>query len=210
MKPKMAAALFCSVALSAGAAHAQTYTVDKVTITGSKTVPTADLLAAIQEHKGSKVTKDEIIADQDAITNVLHKANVVGGIKTSMASKPGNHIEVVFALDDQGAQAPVITKVAPKLHAETFAGNVFESTANLQAAAALNPGDSLSNDKIAAAQKALVALYAAAKAPVSVSVGVDFKTVSPGLVDVVWTIVETKAKKKRRNTEDEGGQKLEQ
>ncbi len=48
---------------------------------------------------------------------------MVGGIKTSMASKPGNHIEVTFALNDQGVEAPVVTKVAPKLHQEVFAGN---------------------------------------------------------------------------------------
>jgi hypothetical protein len=31
-----------------------------------------------------------------------------------------------------------------------------------------------------------------------------------GKVDLLWHVVETKAKKKKRNTEDEGGQQLDQ
>ena len=127
--------------LLAGAASAETtYIVDKVTITGSTTVPPEKLYAAIQEHKGSAVTQADIVADQDAITKVLGASNVVGGIKTTMSAKSNKHIEVVFAVEDHGAQAPVVTKIAPKLHAELFDGNKSVSSDKLAAAAGLNPG----------------------------------------------------------------------
>ena len=203
------ALLLGGVLLSATMASAETtYIVDKVTITGSTTVPTEKLYAAIQEHKGSSVTQADIVADQAAITKVLGAANVVGGIKTSMAAKSNKHIDVVFAVEDHGAQAPIVTKVAPKLHAEEFDGNKSVSSDKLMAASALNPGDDLSNEKIAAAQVAIVGAYKAAKLPINVSVSAETRVVSQGRVDVLWHVVETKGKKKR-DTED-AGQKLEQ
>ncbi len=206
---RFGALLLGGALISAGAAWAETtYVVDKVTITGSTTVPPEKLYAAIQEHKGSTVTQADIVADQDAITKVLGAANVVGGIKTSMAAKSNKHIDVVFAVEDHGAQAPIVTKVAPKLHAELFDGNKSISTDKLAAAAGLHPGDDLSNDKIAAAEAAIGAAYKAAKLPVNVTVSGETKVVSQGQVDVTWRVAETKIKKKR-DTED-AGQKLDQ
>ena len=202
---RLSALLLCSTLLAGGAAYADTtYVVDKVTITGSKTVPTQTLLDSIQTHKGSHVTQADIVADQDTITKVLGKANVVGGIKTSMATKSNKHIEVTFAVDDQGAQAPTVTHITPKLHAEIFSGNVAIPTDKLAAAAGLNPGDELTNAKIAAAQKAIIAAYAAAKLPVDVTVGAETTTTpTKGQVDVTWKIVETKSKKKNHHTDDD-------
>ena len=48
--------LLAGMVLGASSAWADTtYVVDKVTITGSKSVPTAKLLGAIREQKGSRV-----------------------------------------------------------------------------------------------------------------------------------------------------------
>lgn len=209
MRHTISTLLLGSTLLAAPAAWAETtYIVDQVIINGSKTVPTEKLLAAISEHAGSRVTQADIVADQDAILKVLGAANVVGGIQTSMRNKPKNHIDVIFAVNDQGAQAPIVTKVAPKLNAETFVGNASIPSDKLAAAAGLNPGDDLSNEKVAAAQQAILAVYKAAKLPLSINLSGATKVVSGGKVDVIWTIVETKAKKKK-NTDDEG-QKLDQ
>ena len=199
----------CTAAvLASQAALADTsYIVDKVTITGSRTVPVETLYAAIGEHKGSTVTQADIVADQDKILKVLGDANVGGGIKTSMASR-GKHIEVTFAITDTGKQAVVVTKVAPKLHAEMFDGNKSIPTDKLTAASGLSVGQDLSNEKIAAAQQAIIGAYKAAKLQVNVQVTGENRSVSPGQVDVLWHVAETKGKKKR-NTEDEG-QKLDQ
>jgi outer membrane protein assembly factor BamA len=205
----MSTLLLGSALLAAPAAWADTtYTVDQVIINGSKTVPTEKLLAAISEHAGSRVTQADIVADQDAILKVLGAANVVGGIQTSMRNKPKNHIDVIFAVNDQGAQAPIVTKVAPKLNTETFVGNAAIASDKLEAAAGLKPGDDLTNEKIGAAQQAILAVYKAAKLPLSIKLSGATRVVAGGKVDVIWTIVETKMKKKK-NTDDEG-QKLDE
>ncbi len=183
-----------SLLLTTAAWAETTYVVDKINIIGSKTVPTEKLYSAIQSHKGSKVTQADIVADQDAISKVLGDANVVGGIKTSMATKSNKHIEVTFAITDQGAQAPVVTHTAPTLHAEIFDGNKSIPSDKLAAASGLNPGDKLNNDKILSAQKAIAAAYTAAKLPVNIALSGDNRTVAPGQVDVTWHIVETKVK----------------
>ena len=204
MKKISAAALLCTTLLAAGAARADTtYVVDKITITGSKTVPTQTILDGLSIHKGSRVTQADIVAGQDDVGNVLKKANVVGGIKTAMRALPKNHVEVIYMIDDQGAQAPVVNHVMPKLHAEIFAGNKALSTDQLRAAAGLTPGQELSNDKISAAQAAIIAAYKAAKKPIDVQVNGNISQSKDGMTDVTWNITETKSKAKARDTRSE-------
>ncbi len=207
MKNLSAAAALCTTLLAAGAARADTtYTVDKITVTGSKTVPTQTILDGLNMHKGSHVTQADIVAGQDDVGNVLKKANVVGSIKTSMRALPKNHVEVIYAIDDQGAQAPVVNHVLPKLHAEIFAGNKVLTTDQLRIAAGLTPGQELSNDKIAAAQKAIIAAYAAAKKPVDVQVSGAISPMSQGQTDITWNIVETKSKAKKKDSRSQDAQ----
>ena len=103
MRQTLFAATLTAAAATSGAAFAQTYTIDKVTISGSKSVPPAQLYAVIKEHPGMKATRDDIVGDQDAITGVLGKANVVGGIKTQLLGpKPNGHYEVTFIVEGPG------------------------------------------------------------------------------------------------------------
>jgi outer membrane protein assembly factor BamA len=189
---------------AASAAQAdQTYLVGKVTITGNKSVPTSQLLAAVQEKPGQRVSVNDIIADRDAISKVLEDAHVQGSVKPSIKTQ-GAKSEVIFAIEDEGIHAPVVTTVAPKLDQEIFQGNVSLSADQLNAASGLKPGEDLSNEKIAAAQQAIVGAYKAAKLPVSVTINGENKKLDNGTYDIVWHITETKTKKKPRDTEDEG------
>ena len=199
-------------ALTAASAHADTiYTVDKVTITGSKTVPTSQLYAVIKEHPGIKATRDDIVGDQNAISAELTKANVAGGIKTQLLGpKPNGHYEVTFIVVDNGAQAPIVTHVAPKLDKQTVDGNVSIPTDKLLAATGLQPGEELTNEKVLGAETAIQGVYKQAKLPVSMTINGSTQAVDGGKVDIMWHIVETKGKKKPRNTDDEGGQKVDQ
>jgi outer membrane protein assembly factor BamA len=190
--------------LAAGAAQAdQTYLVSKVTITGIKSVPASQLYAVVQEKPGQRVSVNDIIADRDAISKVLEDAHVLGSVKPSVKTQ-GAKSEVVFAIEDQGVHAPVVNTVAPKLDQEIFQGNVSLPADKLSAATGLKPGDALSNEKIAAAQQAIVAAYKAAKLPIAVTINGENKKLDNGTYDIVWHITETKAKKKPRDTEDEG------
>jgi len=212
MRQKFFAASLASALTASAAAFAQTYTIDKVTITGSQTVPTANLYAVIKEHPGMKATREDIVGDQDAISAVLGKANVVGGIKTQLLGpKPKTgHYEVTFIIEDKGAQAPVVTHVAPKLGEQIIDGNASIPTDKLIAATGLTPGEDMTNEKVLAAETAIQGVYKAAKLPVSMAISGETKMMDGGKVNVYWHIVETKAKKKKRNTDDEGGQKVDE
>jgi len=209
MRHLVGALLLGTTVLAAPSAWAETtYTVSKVTIVGNTSVPTAQLLAVVQEHPGSKVTVNDIIADRDAISKVLETAHVVGSVKPSIKTQ-GAKSEVVFTVDDQGVQAPVVTKVAPKLDQEIFVGNASIPSDTLAAASGIKPGDELSNEKIAAAQQAIFNTYKTAKLPVSVSISGENKAVPGGKYDVIWHITETKAKKKKKDSDTDDGFKSE-
>ncbi len=211
MRHSTTALLLGATMLAAPAAWAETvYNVAKVTIVGSKTVPNDKLYAVVQEHPGQKVTVNDIIADRDAISKVLEDAHVGGAVKPSVKTT-GTKSEIIFSIEDQGVQAPIVTKVAPKLDAEIFDGNASIPSDKLAAASGLTPGEDLSNDKITAAQVAIVAAYKAAKLPVGINISGENKVVGNGKVDVYWHIVETKAKaKKKKSNGDDEGQSLQQ
>jgi len=210
MRQKFLTATLAAALAAPAAAYAQTYTIDKITITGSKTVPTEKLYAVIKEHPGMKATRDDIVGDQDAISAALSKANVVGGIKTQLLGpKENKHYEVTFIVEDKGAQAPVVTHVAPKLGEQIIDGNKSIPTDKLIAATGLQPGEDMTNEKVLAAETAIQGVYKAAKLPVGMSISGETKMTDGGKVNVLWHIVETKAKKKKRNTDDEEGQKVE-
>ena len=200
-----AAALACAALLaSAGAARADTtYTVDKITITGNKTVSTQALLDGLSFHKGSHVTQADIVAGQEDVSKTLKAANVVGGIKTGMRQLGKSHVEVVYTIDDQGAQAPIVTHVAPVLHAQIFEGNKSIASDKLAAATGLTVGDKMTNDKVAAAQAAIRDAYKAAKLPVNLALSGTTQALAGGQVDVTWHITETKAKRKSHDVEDQ-------
>lgn len=182
----MTATLFTGHALAAD----KVYTVGKVIILGSKTVPVAQLMAVVQEHKGSKVTVNDIIADRDAISKVLESAHVVGSVAPTLATADGIS-DVTFTVDDQGVQAPVVTTVNPKLDAETFVGNIAISSDDLATASGLKPGDELTNAKIATAQLAIQAAYKALKSPVNANISGQNTRLANGTYDVVWHITES-------------------
>ena len=179
---------------------------DRVTITGSRSVPPEQLYAALKEQKGEIVTHDDILADQSTILGMLAKANVGGSIKTSMITKSNGHIEVTFAITDQGVTAPTVTKVAPKLDHQVFTGNVKVTSADLEAVTGLKSGDDLTNAKLSTAQAAIVDLYKKA-GKVNVLVSADPKTVGNGKVEIDWQIAETPPKEapKKKKKDDEGG-----
>jgi outer membrane protein assembly factor BamA len=196
------AALWASSALAED--FTKPHTLDHITITGSKTVPTPDLTAVLQEHPGARVTQDDILADREAIMKVLEAHNVGGAVAIKIATKSDNHhISVEFAVADQGVQAPVVVKVDHHLHQQIFDGNKSVSTETLLASTALKPGQVVTNDTLAASQKAIGAAYAAAKLPVSVTVSGEVKSDDKGQTDITWHITETKVKKKGHETEDD-------
>jgi outer membrane protein assembly factor BamA len=208
MRLALRAVFLGGAALWASSALAEDFTkphvLDHITITGSKTVPTSDLTAVLQERPGAKVVQDDILADREAVMKVLEAHNVGGKVAIRISTKPDNHhILVEFAVEDQGVQAPVVVKVDHHLHQEIFDGNKAVPTETLQAATGLKPGQVVTNDTLAAAQKAIGAAYTAAKVPVNASLSGEVRSDANGQTDIIWHITETKVKKKGHETEDD-------
>jgi outer membrane protein assembly factor BamA len=202
MRPITLLAL-AAVTLTAGPALAQTYTLDKIQINGLKSASPDEMRAALKEKVGTKVTTDDLVADVTVLEKALEAKNVVGSVKVSMANKHNGHIDSIFDVTDNGIQTATITTVSPKLNDQVFTGNNVLTADELTAASGLKPGEELSNDKIKAAQQAMIDAYKASKKPVNVTITGAIKQTG-GTVEVAWTIVETKAKKKPKDTEDQG------
>jgi outer membrane protein assembly factor BamA len=203
MRHSTTALLLGAALLAAPAAWADTtWTLNKVIITGNTSVPTDKLMAVVQEHPGAKITVSDIQADRDAISKVLEDAHVLGAVQPTMKAV-GQKVNIIFAIDDQGVHAPTVTHVSPKLDAEIFEGNAAIPTDKLTAASGLKVGDDMTNEKIQAAQAAILAYYKAAKLPLGVNIAGETKVVGDAKVDVIWHITETKGKKKA-NSDDNG------
>jgi outer membrane protein assembly factor BamA len=200
---RIGALTLLAAALTAGPALAQTtYKLDKINIRGLKSADPAAIAAQLKDQPGAKVTTDDILGDQDQLEKLLETQHITGAIKTSLLNKNNGHVEIIFDVDDQGIAKPVTTTVAPKLKTQIFVGNAKISTDDLQAASGLTPGEELSTDKIVAAQNAIGAIYK--KRDIGVSIQESNVQAADGTVQITWTITEPK-KKKKKNTEDEGG-----
>jgi outer membrane protein assembly factor BamA len=204
MRPITLLAL-AAATLAAGPALAQTSTLDKIQINGLNSASPDEMRAALNEKPGTKVTTGDLVADVSVLEKALEAKHVVGSVKVSMANKHNGHIDSIFDVTDNGIQTATITTVAPKLNDQVFSGNNVLTASDLATASGLKPGDELSNDKIKAAQEALVAAYKASKKPVNVTISGAINQ-KGATVELVWTVVETKAKKKPKNTEDQGFQ----
>jgi outer membrane protein assembly factor BamA len=201
---RIGALTLLATAIAAGPALADSsYTLDKINIRGLKSANPAAIAAQLKDQPGAKVTTDDILGDQDQLEKLLEGQHITGAIKTSLLNKHNGHVEIIFDVDDQGVAKPVTTMVAPKLKTQVFVGNARISADDLQAASGLTPGEDLSTDKIVAAQNAIGAVYK--KRDIGVSIQESNVQAADGTVQITWTITETKAKKKKKNTEDEGG-----
>ena len=201
------AALLSAAALPA---CAQTFVINKIEINGVTSVPVQPLRDALKDKAGDRVTTDDVLADQDQLTKSLEAAHVTGGVKTSLRNYPNGKKDIIFDVADNGVQKPVVTTVALHIAHVTFSGNKYLSSDDLAAAAQMKPGDVVTDKTIQDAEARIGAAY---KKATDVKSQVEGKTniqptityPKPGLVDVVWSFTETaKAKKKTRNTEDEG------
>ncbi len=191
-----------------GAALAQgTWHLDRVIIKGSRSVPASQLYPVLREQPGSAVTKDEILADRDALTDYLQKQHVTGSVNPALVDKHNGHVDVVFNIEDNGIQQPTTVTVAPTLAAQNFVGNRKIDTATLEAATGLKPGDKLSAQMLQDAEQKIGAVYK--QKNIGVQINPQVQQPPGGAVTVTWNITESK-KKMKRNTEDLGGYSTDQ
>lgn len=188
LRAALAASLF-SLSLGAAAFADTTYKIHKIIIKGNKSVATDVLMAKVATQPGSKVGADAISADAKSILEAYQKVPVDVNINATLNPAGSGSYDAVFTLvETASAPPPPPVKVNPKLHVMTFDGNKKIDSDTLAAAAGAKPGDELTNEKVAAMQQAIVAVYKAKN--LGVTVDGENKNNNDGTYDVIWHITE--------------------
>jgi outer membrane protein assembly factor BamA len=210
IKAALVTATVLTAGLTASPAAAQSFKLDKIEINGVTSVPVQPLRDALKEHPGDTVTTDNVLADQDNLEKALESAHVTGGVKTSLRNKANGHKDIIFAVTDTGVAKPVVTTTALHVAHVAFTGNQYMSADDLAAAAQLKPGDVVTDQVLADATAKVAAAYkkasdSKAQQAGKTNVAAQVAYPQPGQVDVTWAFTQTAAaKKKKRNTDDEG------
>jgi len=173
------------------AAHAQatgTFTLSKITFQGNVQVPTSELQAALPIQVGQTIDQAGLQENVAAIGKVYQKHNVGADI-TQRLTTLHKKAMITYIFTEKAPVAPTVTHVGITADHVTVSGNAKVKTADILAAAAIKPGDPLTNDKLQAAQNAISALYK--KANIGSTVSTDWtNTATPQHVDLVFKIVE--------------------
>lgn len=173
---------------AANAAPAGSYTLGKVTFVGNSQVPSGELQSALPIQPGEKIDEAGMSQETDAVEQVYRKHNVGASLSIRKTITPRKVALLTYTFAEQAPVAPTVTHIGITADHVGVAGNKKISTDKILAAANLHPGDTLTNEKIAAAQTAILALYK--KANVGATINSGWTNTTPQHVDLVFTVVE--------------------
>lgn len=189
MKTSTLASLLLGLTAFGASAHAAgTYTLTKVTFSGNAQVPTTELQAALPIQPGQSIDSDGVQQETDAVGEIYKKHNVGASLSARFTVTKNKYATIAYTLAEQAPVAPTVTHVGITVDHVTATGNKQVATADIIAASAIKPGDTVTNEKIAAAQAAIVALYK--KKNVGFTISTDWTNTQPQHVDMVFKIVE--------------------
>jgi outer membrane protein assembly factor BamA len=130
----------------------------KLTVTGNKRVPTADITSAMTLGVGQKVTKADLAANLNAIVDVYRRANVGAGFKQKMTIPHPGQVLIAYIIEEQVAPPPQAAAVL-RVDRVAIEGNKQIKSEAIQSAITLKPGDPLDEAKVSANMQAILALY---------------------------------------------------
>jgi outer membrane protein assembly factor BamA len=183
------ASAFVALPVAAQAQSTASYTLNKVTFEGTAQVPTAELQAALPFQVGQKIDHAALQANMNAVQAVYQKHNVGAGITQRMTVFHKTRADIAYVFEEKAPVAPTVTHVGITADSVAVSGNIKVKTADILAAAGIKPGDSLTNEKIQAAQTAIVALYK--KANIGSSISTDWTNAAQAQhVNLVFKVVE--------------------
>jgi outer membrane protein assembly factor BamA len=163
-------------------------------LSGTKRVDTAALIATLPQHEGDVITPAEIKDDADRIRAVLAARHVHGDMTTATFERDGkgHHIWVVWDvhLVDPLSYAPMHGK--RHFASQSFSGNVRLTTASLTAATGLHDGDVMPDGSVGDARTGIEQAYDAALPGAAVSVKGKVKLRPDNSVVIDWQITEPK------------------
>jgi outer membrane protein assembly factor BamA len=189
LKTVRAAVLAAScVAQVAAAPVPRTYILNGYSLRGVQGVDEDALVATLKHKEGDHITRADITADTDTISKALKERHIEGRLFATIAEKDGR-AWVLF--DFQYPQLPQ-ESAHRWLGAQIFDGNVEISSATLEAATGLKPGDDLPVERVSAARQAILEAYKKAAPGKDVHVGGKIRVTPGGKVELTWRITEAR------------------
>jgi len=190
----LAAALVASCPALAQVAPApapHAYILNGYRLSGAKGVDEDAMIAKLPHHAGERITEADIKADTATLGATLKAQHIDGQLFATMAVKNGR-VWVLFDL--QNLQVQQSSPVAQRrwLGSQIFDGNSKISSAALQSATGLKPGDDLPVERLNAARQAIIEAYRKAAPGADVHVGGKMHITPEGKVEVTWHITEPK------------------
>jgi len=154
-KVSFVAALFSlGTALAAVPQKPPTYILKGYDLSGVHGLNAAKVTAKFKDKPGARITDADIHADTMIVAKELAAHHIGGHLFTSLAEKNG-HVWLIFDVQNAEAQERF-----GQLQSQSFVGASHVSASALAAATGLKEGDQLSQDKLMAARRGVLALYA--------------------------------------------------
>jgi outer membrane protein assembly factor BamA len=154
-------------------------------LSGVKGIDEDALVAKLPHHAGERITEADIKADTATLSAALKAQHIDGQLFATMATKKGT----VWVLFDFQYPQPQQRRW---LGSQIFDGNAKISSAALEAATGLRPGDDLPVERLNAARQAIIQAYQKAEPGADVHVGGKLRITPEGKVQVIWHITEPK------------------
>lgn len=152
-------------------------------------VDTKALEAKLGRKEGARITNSDIAADAQIVGAELKARHAHGKLFTTLAEKHG-HVWIIFDLLDPDAPIRRFWQAPRHLTAQSFQGGGGIPTSDLAAATGLKPGDLLSPEKMAAARRAIIEVYAKALPAKAVTVRGKLQGKETGDLALTWVITQ--------------------
>jgi outer membrane protein assembly factor BamA len=179
------AAVLTAIATASNARHAPTYILNGYSLSGIPGVNGSELEAKLKHKPGARITAADVNADQAIIAKELQARHIGGALVATLAEKHGR-VWVIFDL----LNVPPPPPRTRHLEAQNFEGVSRISAGALAAAIGLKKGDKLSPEKINAARRAILAMYAKAMPGKTLTVKGRMQMKPDGKVTLTWVVNE--------------------
>jgi outer membrane protein assembly factor BamA len=176
-----------SVPAAAVAEAAPSYILNGYRLSGVNGVDQDALVATLTHKEGDRITDADIAADTKMLGDALKALHIEGQLFATTAEKNGR---VWILFDFQ--YPPTAEHERRWLGSQIFDGNVKISSAALEAATGLKPGEDLPVERINAAREAILQAYKKAEPHADVHVGGKLRITPDGKVELTWHVTEPK------------------
>jgi outer membrane protein assembly factor BamA len=180
--------LAAAIVSGAQAAPPRSFILNGYRLSGAPGVNQDEMVAKLKHKPGDHITDADIDEDTHALGEQLKAHHLEGQLAATTAEKNGR----VWILFDYLPKQPTAADQPGRIASQIFDGNSKISSATLNTATGLKPGDDVTDSRLEAAQHAIVQAYAQAMPGRKVRVICKLRTSPNHGVSLNWSITEPK------------------